>query len=303
MHKFLRAIGFSKLKTQKELQMLIKETIVLANGREYAKTPQSSIYTEYKREVGKNIGVIVRGEFDQENTFLYSHYLPYLSGNYISSQESISIERHMEKESYAGICDEIKVGVSLIFYLQNVVPYLKLKYGKKLPISGTSLVLSALSVEGMVMMPLEKNEQGKKTIDRANKNRIDLINEARKGSEEAIEILTLEDMEIYSALSEKIKETDVFSLVDTYFMPYGVECDHYSILGEIIEFELVTNEITKEQVYQITVNCNDIILDVCIHTLDLMGEPAVGRRFKGTIWLQGEIQYPATEEKDQQDVN
>ena len=58
------------------------------------------------------------GEFNEENQFVFDYYFPYSRGTQISSYEDISIERHAEKESYAGICDDIKVGVSLIFYLQ-----------------------------------------------------------------------------------------------------------------------------------------------------------------------------------------
>ena len=46
-----------------------------------------------------------------------------LSGENISSNEDITVERHAEKESYAGVCDDIKVGALLIFYLQNMVTY------------------------------------------------------------------------------------------------------------------------------------------------------------------------------------
>ena len=58
-------------------------------------------------------------------------------------------------------------------------------------------------------------------------NRSQLLNAARKGDEDAIESLTLDDMDTYTAISKRIQKEDVFSLVDTYFMPYGVECDHY----------------------------------------------------------------------------
>ena len=50
----------------------------------------------------------------------------------------------------------------------------------------------------------------------------------------------------------------VYNLVDTYFMPYGVECDQYSVLGEITEFRLVTNDITGEKVYILTILCNEL---------------------------------------------
>lgn len=41
-----------------------------------------------------------------------------------------------------------------------------------------------------------------------------------------------------------------------------------------------------------TLECNDMDLDICINEKDLLGEPDVGRRFKGVIWLQGNINFP-----------
>ena len=75
-------------------------------------------------------------------------------------------------------------------------------------------------------------------------------------------------------------------------MPYGVECDQYSIMGEILSCELVDNNVTNEQIYKMKLLCNDLIFDMCINKLDLFGEPQIGRRFKGVIWLQGRINYP-----------
>ena len=113
-----------------------------------------------------------------------------------------------------------------------------------------------------------------------------------KGDEDAIESLTLEDMDTYTIISRKIHKEDVFSLVDTYFMPYGVECDQYSILGEILDCNKVKNRLTSEEIYQMTVSCNDLVFDICINAEDLFGEPMVGRRFKGSIWMQGYINFP-----------
>lgn len=48
---------------------------------------------------------------------------------------------------------------------------------------------------------------------------------------------------------------------------------------------------TNEEVYELRISCNDLEIDVCINTNDLMGEPEVGRRFKGVIWLQGSIHF------------
>ena len=204
----------------------------------------------------------------------------------------IAVERHAEKESYAGVCDDIKVGVSLIFYLQNIIPYKKLKNANRLPVKGTTLTLSGLSVNGMIMMPINKNEQERKKVKKASSERNPLLAQARMGDEDAIESLTLEDMDTYTTISRKIHKEDVFSLVDTYFMPYGVECDQYSILGEIIEVREERNRITGEELVLMTVECNELTFDICINKVDLYGEPAVGRRFKGVIWLQGYINFP-----------
>ena len=162
----------------------------------------------------------------------------------------------------------------------------------RIPAKGTSLILSALSVGGMIMMPICKNEKDLAKDKKASVMRRNLLNEARKGNEQAIESLTLDDMDTYSSLSRKILKEDIYTLVDTYFMPYGVECDHYSVMGEIIEYTIVKNELTKEEMYIMTINSNELCYDVCINKKDLLGEPQIGRRFKGIIWMQGIIQFP-----------
>ena len=98
-------------------------------------------------------------------------------------------------------------------------------------------------------------------------------------------------MDTYTSLSKKILKEDIYTLVDTYFMPYGVECDHYSVLGEILDFHLIENQLTKEEIYIMTINSNELCFDLCINKKDLLGEPKVGRRFKGIVWLQGRIQF------------
>lgn len=308
MHRYLRAIGFSRISKREELQELINEVVentILSSrhpgsakknkyicGRDIAADENDRVYAELFLDFVHGAGICVRGEFDEENNFLYEYYFPYLRGVHISSNEDVTIERHAEKESYAGVCDDIKVGVSLIFYLQNMVMYKRLKALRRLPVQGTSLVLSALSVDGMIMMPIVKNESEKQRIKKASHERNRLLTQARNGDEDAIESLTLEDMDMYTMISRKIQKEDVFSLVDTYFMPYGVECDQYSILGEITEVRSDKNRVTQEEIIFMTVECNELMLEVCINRDDLYGEPSVGRRFKGVVWLQGYINFP-----------
>lgn len=296
----MRAIGFSKLADRKDLQKLVTDVVVEGTERCYTSNGEETLLAEFCKDFAvstrngmqASIGIAVCGEFDNDDKFTYDYYFPYLKGTGISSEEDVSVERHAAQESYAGVCDDVRIGVSLIFYLQNMIPYVKAKNLGLLPIRGTTLTLSALSTSGTIMMPINKSEKDLIKNKRVSMNRTQLINAARKGDEEAIESLTLDDMDTYTTISKKIQKEDLFSLVDTYFMPYGVECDHYSILGEIVDSTLVKNCLTEEEIYFMTISCNDLLFDLCINKEDIFGEPCAGRRFKGTIWMQGHINFP-----------
>lgn len=292
MHRYMRAIGFSRFENKKELQNVLMDVIVNSDRRAITMNQENTLIGEFSKNFADNMGIAVCGEFDEEEKFTFEYYYPFLEGNGITSYEDISVERHADKESYAGICDDINVGISLIFYLRNRIPYIKAQSADKLPVKGTTLTLSALSVSGSVMLPIKKDKEQIQKVKKASATRSTLMAAARKGDEDAIETLTLEDMDMYTTISKRIQNEDVFSLVDTYFMPYGVECDQYSILGEIIGIRLTTNHLTDEKIYILTICSNELTFDVSINIIDLYGEPQVGRRFKGVIWLQGHINFP-----------
>lgn len=301
MHKYLRAIGFSSIRKRKDYERLIRFCAQDATDRAYtskvpvfegAETDEDSMTAVFCKDFAEGMGLAVCGEYDEQNHFSFDYCFPYLRGDGITSYEDITVERHADKESYAGVCDDVKVGITLIFYLQNIVSYLKAKNSDVLPVSGTSLTLSALSCKGSIMMPLKKNERDIKKTQKAASSRSRLIEAAKRGDESAIESLTLEDMDMYTSISKQIHQNDIYTIVDTYFMPYGVECDQYSIMGEILSCELVENNVTNEQIYKMQLLCNDLTFSMCINKLDLYGEPLPGRRFKGIIWLQGRINFP-----------
>lgn len=293
----MRAIGFSRFENRRELQELLTEVVMNADKRAMTMEAVSSyqdntLLGEFCKNFADGLGIAVCGEFDEEEKFIYEYFYPYLEGSGVTSYEDISVERHAEKDSYAGVCDDVKLGISLIFYLRNKIPYIKAQATGQLPVRGTTLTLSALSVNGTVMLPIQKDEEQIQRVRQASISRNNLMQAARKGDEDAIETLTLEDMDIYTIVSKKIQKEDVFSLVDTYFMPYGVECDQYSVLGEIMAIRTTKNRITGEEIYILTIFCNELTFDVSINIIDLLGEPQVGRRFKGVIWLQGNINFP-----------
>lgn len=291
MHKFMRAIGFSKL-NRKETQRLVTDVIVDAGVRSYTSLDGDNVIACFSKEVAPGIGLTVVGEFDEDDQFSYDYYFPFVEATNVSTEEDVNIERHVATESYAGVFEDPRMGISVIFYLQNMIPYIKAMRNDELPMQGVTLSLSALALDGTILMPLKKTAKDIVNNHQATKSREKLVLAARLGDEDAIENLTLNDMDTYTTIAQKIQKEDVFTLVDTYFMPYGAECDQYSILGEILEVQSVTNSITHEELYHMSLLCNDMIMKVCINKEDVFGEPAIGRRFKGNIWLQGKINFP-----------
>ncbi len=294
MHKYLRAIGFSKFQNRQDINELLAYVIRHADEKSYTSLYESEeiLFAEYLMDFLPGVGLGVRGDYNEDNQFIFSYYFPYCKGAQISSYEDITVQRHAEKESYAGVCDDLKLGVTLIFYLQNVIRYLKMDRAGRLPVKGTSLILGALSIEGRILLPLQKKEAEKRRVQKKTAARSKRMVAARNGDEDAMESLTLEDMDTYSSISRMILKQDVLTLVDTYFMPYGVESDQYSILGEIIAYEMFENKLSGEKVWLMTLSCNDLYFDVAINAEDLIGEPQAGRRFKGVIWMQGQINFP-----------
>lgn len=290
MHKFLRSIGFSTLKKE-ELKELFEEILKHPTTRRVSTDSEGNEFAEISKEFGEFFGISLRGIYGEDDVFEIEYYYPYLCGKAISIREPVEVERHAEKESYAGICDEVRVGVTLIFYLQNIVDYLSIRNKKGYTNLSNGIILGALSINGKILLPINKSENKVPSKKEASVDRNHLIAAAREGDEDALENLTLEDIDTYSLLSKRITHEDVLSIVDSYFMPHGIESDQYSILGKITDVAMLQNYITKENVYSLDIVCNDICFSVCINERDLIGEPKVGRRFKGNIWLQGSIQY------------
>ncbi len=289
MHSFLRAIGFDQM-NHKNLNEVLSQVADQPNYMNMATDSQGNEFVEFSKDFGKSIGITVCGNYAENGGFELNYYYPYFRGIGTTSEEYIEIQKYSDKESYAAVCDEIKVGVTLIFFLQNVAEYLKEKsHWKKDFQPKMSATLAALSLDGKILLPISKSKKQIQKNEEVAQYRNHLIAAARDGDEDAIESLTLEDIDMYSMLSKRIVNEDILSIVDSYFMPYGIESDQYSVLGEILNYYYTENTITGQNICVITVDTNDLVYDICINEKDLMGVPLVGRRFKGTIWLQGYV--------------
>lgn len=291
MHQYLKAIGFNNLKTKKDIKELLNQVETTFTHQTIVSYQNWADYCEFQKEYGQNVGITLCGELDEFENFDADYYFPYFEGSGVTTYSDVIVEKRIEKEEYVGICEDPKVGISLIFHLQNGIEYMRerqLGFATELAVSVT---FSGLALSGKILFPVKKSEDQVKNEKEAADNRKLLLNAARSGDQTAIETLTLDDIDTYSKVSRRLIHEDIFTIVDTYFMPYGVECDLYSIMGEILAVRKRENTLTKEPLYQMKLDVNELQFDVCVPAKEVMGEPEIGRRFKGTIWLQGYINF------------
>ena len=242
----------------------------------------------YEKDFGDAVGIAVIEIMDRDGYRTVDHFYPYVRGANYLYHEDLEFEHYTDKEGYAGICDENNIGIPLIFHVNNPVDYLKIVYGKYHD-EVNCMTLSGMAKKGMIILPVEKDEFQEREERRGNELRNEMIDAAKAGDIEAMEQLTLEDMDTYTVVSSRSKKEDLFTIVTSYFMPHSVECDKYSVLGKIINVSEMQNSRTKEVFYYLSIECNSIQIEFAIAKEDLVGEPKVGRRFKGLLWLQGEV--------------
>lgn len=292
MHGLMRAVGLKYISTKKALEELLEEAIETATEQRLVSvSSEGENIVEIRKYFGKNIGITVHGYYNEDNEFVREYYFPFVDGESVEEKFDITLNRHIGKTSFAGICEDSRIGVSLIFYLQNGIDFINYLLDEKHSAIRAPLSLVGLAGSGTILLPVNKSAKQIHRSKIASKNRMNLINAAKQGNEDAIEDLTIEDLDLYSQISKRIHKEDVFSIVENTFMPYGVECDHYMIMGDILDMKEIKNEFSGEKIYYLCLNCNDIKLNVAINDEDLMGEPMIGRRFKGSVWLQGIVDF------------
>lgn len=291
MHQYLKAIGFGNISSKKELNKILTQVENSFTQHNLTGQDEETDFCEYEKEYGAGMGIALCGDMNVDESFERQYYYPYFFGTGITSYADVCIEKRMDKEAYVGICEDVKIGINLIFHLQNTIEYMKERQMSKKGIKYTSVTLSGLSTGGTILLPVLKDKEQERRQQEEVHNRMLLVSAAKSGDPSAIESLTMDDIDTYSKVSRRLASEDVFSIVDTYIMPHGIECDHYAILGEILELQQIINEETQEQIYVMKLEVNGLNFDICVPVKEVIGEPAVGRRFKGNVWMQGRINF------------
>ena len=295
MHKYLRAIGFSEYNTKKDIDDFFLKHLNEENLMSTYTSTDGRRIGQYRIFVCHNASIHIIGEDDNKKIANIDFYYPMLKGHDYSLIQECTIEKHSDKDSFAGVIDDYRLGIALIFYLTNTNEYNQILNSKDLQnIKVSKIFLSALSIEGKIILPLKKDKKAVSEFlsDKSDVAVVEPQNDYydKKDNSEFLSLVN-NDMSMYEVVTERYKKEDLYSIVDTSMIPYGVECDKYMIVAEILSVSHKINSFTNEKLVEMRVNSLGMVFNIMINEKDLIGEPKPGRRFRGVIWLQGEIEF------------
>ncbi len=287
MHSFLPSIGFSNIKNRQMLEPIYRQ-ILQSPDHKFISTISSDTYMiQLSKDFGNGFGISLVGEMSEDGSISIEYYFPYVRSKLLTEDQNIYVEKFSDKMSYAGVSSDFSLGMTLIFFISNIADYEKSRWMNKSNRYISKAYFSGLSVNGTIILDVNDNNDNSKLYNNSKRNK--LIEAAKKGDPEAIESLTLEDMDTYNTIGKRTRREDILSIVKSSFMPVGIETDHYAVIGTITSYIETANTFTDEPIYLIDLESNDLNFTVAINKNHLLGEPAIGRRFKGDVWLQGHI--------------
>ena len=320
MHKYLRAVGFSEFEKKSQLDEFFNENLKDENLVSSYMTQDMRVCGQYNLPVCNGAGIAVIGEQEENQSTFLDFYFPYLKGYDYTLIQECTIERHSDKDSYACIINDYRFEIALIFYMTNGNVYNSIiKSHNITDVKIDKIFLSALSISGRVILPIENKELSDNEfddIDKINQEYDDFLDD--EDDEDEFDDLDLslserllDDIEDFSEglgddtigagirlsnnynedQEDRLNSEDLYSIVETSLVPYGIECDKYQIVAEILSVNRKINEYTGEVLIEMRVDTMGLEFNLMINENDLDGEPIPGRRFRGVIWLLGEVEF------------
>ncbi|MBR4182267.1 MAG: DUF3881 family protein [Lachnospiraceae bacterium] len=289
MHDFLRAIGFRNVKTEKDFNPILNDAAMDHDNREIVLKSDDCYVcriTKYYSDDAK-IGLEIYGEYIEDDVFRMEYYHPFFNSDCVSAREPVELQRHAATNSYAGICDDDRLDISIIFYLNEEGSVRSSLFDEK-RFDDKTIYFSGLCKAGRVLLPVLPSirSENSRVKDKVGRFCADSEVEDIDEDDENVDLFP----DFTPDFEKRLKKDDVYTIVNTFLMPYGVETDQYMVLGEINAVRRVQNKTSGEYVYIIRLTAKNIQMDICVNEGDIQGAPEPGRRFKGIIWLQGRIE-------------
>ena len=161
MHKYTRAIGFGEEISGSMIRKVEEEVRTEFTSHERRILDESTDYCEFRKIIGERLELALYGVEDLDENFEKEYSIPVFQGKGITTYADVIVEKKIDKEAYVGICEDARVDISLMFYLQNPMEYVRELQSGNLGKKKTSVTLSALACEGTVLLPVTKKSKEK----------------------------------------------------------------------------------------------------------------------------------------------
>lgn len=271
MVSMLSAVGFSKGNVSEIEDSLVAFALEKAE-LDIAADPKKNKYGdsyEFFIPVAENTGIVFRGMYDKKGKMRMTHLFPAHYGTHESMCHALAFSKRFDSDAFLAMCSDDMLGF-MMFYVQNQHGLFSPNFTDD-PNMEYRVRLSCLAEEGKIILP-------SKPVTIMEK--VAAFDRKLFPDDDSVQLDSLDE-----------KNEDIYSIVDTTFHPAGADNDCYSIVGRILEISEQVNCFTKEELYIFLVECNNVLMEVCLNKKSLMGTPAVGRRFKGDVWLQGKVEW------------
>ncbi len=305
MHRFLQSIGFSKYVSTHSVDTLLKK--LSKEYMDYAvrfADESGEMRIEIRAEVCEDTGMCILGVIDKLGRMKRLDYYPYLVSHDISMAGRVFSFMRLDGNRYSAIVDHTNTGQPMLFLLDNSA-----EFNRRIDSNGMNnakISLAGLCEEGYILLPTEGHlmtddtdmdsaQEAEETGNTADtepvNNEASFMEMVEGGDPETLRQMAFAEMSNIATLARRLHKEDIFSIVDTLFMPEGTENDLYLVIGTILEIKKYRNKYTEEMIYNLKLEANNIIIHVAVNEADLTGEPVPGRRFKGEIWVQGRVDF------------
>lgn len=286
MLRELSAIGLSQYTGQQAAAKLISDIMAEGNlkGRHYHQ--DGRIFVELPYDMGP-FQLVLRGERRGEHELLVDMVTPALR----------------EKRAYILTDPELFFGERDLLYLEGTEAetletltlslteiarcFSEPELIKQRPWIQTSCY--GISTEGKVLLGMERSEEDKETIREEKEKRRRLLKEAKEGSLYARAAIQADEIGGDYEVVERMKDEDVYSIMDGFYYPSEKDDNCFTLLGDILGYDKLMNPRTEEWVYYLDLDVLGQTLRVLINPRDLVGVPAVGRRFQGKVRFYGRL--------------
>lgn len=289
MHEYFEAVGMAEYNEYmyedvlNELELNPQIKVVATNTENTEKKVELTYY------VNDNLGIRACGFENDYGDFIRQSFFPFIESDRVTIPDAeLDLNRRRNSDEVL-LCSEYRgIGCRLYSLVQNIY---EVTDGRSLKLTSINqklyrgIALTGLSVHGIVLLPrgdLHDDELEKMDISRRK-----LKNQVPSELEDAVEDITLTELEIYTKIDKSVKDKGVYGVVENTFMPMTVDPDIYMVIGTIEDVREVKTG--GQLVYLLDLNCCGLNFVVAINSISLAGLPKEGRRFKGNVWMQSRI--------------